>query len=105
MDRNIETDLKGLVKIHNECFKLEKTKIPLYNGQEVKPSLYNNGLISDNINGEKYQWHIDNGRNLGDILLAMAYNLGYDSCLENEIKTRDAIIESQRLLIEKLSEK
>ena len=102
-DRNIETDLKWLVKIHNKCFKLENTEIPLYNGQEVKPSIYNNGLISDNINGEKYQWHIDNDRNLGEILLAMSYNLGYDACLENEIKMRDALIETQRLLIEKLS--
>ena len=103
MYRNIETDLKGLVKIHNVCFKLENIEIPLYVGQEVKPSIYNNGLISDNLNGEKYQWHIENGRNLGEILLAQAYNLGYDLCLDNEINMRDAIIETQRLLIEKLT--
>lgn len=104
--RNVESDLKGLIKIFNECFDRNSNQIPKYNGTEIKPSLYNCGSIESNINGDQYERHIRDGRTLVDALLCCAYNLGAEQALESEnMKMKDALIEAQALLIKTLSNK
>jgi hypothetical protein len=96
----IERDISGLVDLHEKCFEQTTQEIPEYEGTEIKATSYNNGTIEDNLSGEAFEWHKKNDRQLSEILLACAYNLGRDSVLNNEVKERDKIIE---LLTESLN--
>lgn len=104
--RNVEGDLRVLVRIFNTCYVRNDNEIPEYDGVEIKSSIYNCGSIKSNINGEEYERHIRDGRTLADALLSSAYNLGAEMVIQgDDMKIKNALVESQSLLIETLLNK
>lgn len=84
--RNVDSDIRGLVKIFETCFDRNSNPIPKYDGVEQTPSINNIGLISENLNGDLYKYHLKEGRDLAEILLACAYNLGAEQVVQGRLK-------------------
>ena len=88
--RGLEEDLKGLVKIFKACFKRNENPIPRYRGQEIGRRAYDYPYsVASDLNGIGYEAHLDQGRELNEILLSLAWKLGFDYCHVAVVEKRD----------------
>lgn len=92
-NRNVEDDIRGLLKVFRRTFDRNESEIPKYTGQECEQKFIDRPFnIKSNLNGKGYEYHIEEGRKLEDILLSSAYQLGYDLCQVTKVEGMSAII-------------
>lgn len=94
MNRNIEDDLKGLIKFFKKCFTRNNEDVPKYSGQLIESNTFDDYSIKASLNpkSEAYKYHLERGRDLSVILLSCAYQLGFDCCYVKELKPLNRFI-------------
>jgi hypothetical protein len=80
-NRDIESDLKGLESIFRKCFKRNERPVPPYKGQDIQRKHYDGFLIAERFKpGSEANEYETERRDLVQMLLGAAYQLGYDLC-------------------------
>lgn len=98
--RCLEDDLKGLKRLFRKCFTRNDNNIPAYRGQQVGRKHHDLGAnIKSQLNGKGYDYHIEQGRDLTDILMGTAYQLGYDACYISKAEPYHFVMQAQGAII------
>lgn len=89
--RNVEDDIKGLVKVFRKCFDRNDNPIPLYKGQDIERKAHDGFKIKDRLKPGKdefegMRYETEQGRDLVDVLLSGAFQLGYDLCCVTKVE-------------------